>query len=236
MVNIIDTFRNVIGDKYSVIKLLILSFLDVIHTYAYLGGQTVLVNTLNIVLGILFLALFFETIRRSCASEPMLMPSFLMPIRIFITFGLTIVAAIPSIIICGGIVFGYFQVLKIFPDVQQGSFSYWIITGIAILFILSIFFASITQFLDTGKIVDSYNPIKIVKALNRFIINIIGFVIQDIFFIGIIGVIPLAIIYVVFGFKYNNFAFYLYSSFFFVMNWIMFADFIAQTKKESECY
>ncbi len=236
MVNIIDTFRNVIGDKYAVIKLLILTVPVLINVYAYLEGQLILANTLNVIYNIIFAAVFFETIRRSCTSEPMLLPSFLMPIRIFITLGQTIVASIPSLIICGGIVYGYFQLLKAFPDIQQESNIYWIITGIFILFILSIFFASVTQFLDSGKIVDSYNPMKIVRALNRFIINIIGFVIQDVLFIAIVGVIPLAAIFVVFGFKYNIFVFYLYASFFFVMNLIMFADFIAQTKKESECY
>jgi len=235
MINIIDTCRNVLGDKYAVIKLLIMAVPVLLCVNAYLSGQIIVSNTLNAVICIIFAAIFFETIRRSCTSEPMLMPSFLMPVRMFITLGFTIIAGIPAAIVCGFIILGYFELLKNFPNIQQDTNSYWIVTGIFVLVTLSLFFASVTQFLNSGKIYDSYNPIKIVKALNTFIINFLFFSIQNAIFFGIVALIPVNLIYVVAGFKYDNFFIYLYSSFYFALNFVMLADFIAQTKKESEC-
>lgn len=231
MINIIDTCRNVVGDKYAVIKLLILTIPVLINVYAYVGGQMVLANTLNIIFGVVFAAVFFETIRRSCCAEPMLMPSFMMPVRMFITLGLTIVAAVPAVVVCGGIVYGYFELMKSFPEISQTPTVYWFVTVVFILFTLSLFFASVTQFLNSGKIFDSYNPVKVIKALNTFLVNFLGFSIQNALFFGLFALVPINLIAVVAGFKYDNFFIYLYASFYSVLNFIMFADFIAQTKK-----
>ena len=99
MVNIIDCIRTVATDKYAFIKIAILAIPAIISTHALMSGQMVLSITLNIVFGIIFAAVFFETIRRSCNSEPMLLPTFLMPVRMFITLGFTILAAIPIVIV-----------------------------------------------------------------------------------------------------------------------------------------
>ena len=66
MVNIIDCIRNVATDKYAFVKIAILAIPLIMSVYTYMSGQMVLSATLNIVFGILFAAVFFETIRRSC--------------------------------------------------------------------------------------------------------------------------------------------------------------------------
>ena len=234
MINIIDTFRNVIEDKYAVIKLLIMTVPVLICVYAYMANHQALTSFFSFIVYLIFMAIFFETVRRSCAAEPMLMPSFIFPLRILITFGQTLVAAIPAIFVCALMSFGYFQLLKAVPDIEQTPSSYYIITFIFIWLSVSLFFAIITQFLDSGKIFDSYNPKKVTKSLNTFIINTLMFVIQDAIFIGLVAVIPINVISVVAGFNFDNFFVYLYGSFFITLNFIMLADYVAQTKKEAE--
>ena len=235
MINIIDTCKNVLGDKYAVIKLGIMAVPLVMGIYAYNGGQMIVANTLNIVIGVIYLAIFCETMKRSCAGEPMLMPPFMMPIKMFITLGETIVAAIPAAVVCGGMVYGYFELLNNVPELKEEIVSYTLITGAFILMILSIFFASVTQYSNSGKINSSYNVVKVVKALNTFIVDILSFAVQNALFFGLFGALPVYGIYIVAGFKWDNIVVYSYSSFYIVLNFIMLADFFAQTKKDSEC-
>lgn len=96
------------------------------------------------------------------------------------------------------------------------------------------FFASVTQFLDTGKVFDAYNPMKVLRALKTFIVNLIFFVIQDIIFLGIFVVIPLIIIYFLSGLNMSNFFLMLYLAMALIFNYLAFADYIGQTKKDSE--
>lgn len=237
MINLVDTCRNVVGDKYAMIKIVILTIPTVIATYATLGGQTVLSNTINIAFGIVFLAIFFETVRRSCNSEPMLLPSFLLPIRMFVTLGLTILAAIPVIALCIGLFIGYIHVLvTYFPDVQSSPITLKICNFIFSLLLTSLFFASVTQFLDTGKVWDAYNPIKVGKALKTFIVNNVLFIIQDLIFIILCILLPAYIILVLAGMQWTNFFVILWLSMGGVVNYLMFADYMGQTKKDSEVY
>ena len=237
MINIIDTFRNIVGDKYAIVKILILTVPAVIATYAQLSGQTAFSTTINIIFGVVFAAIFFETIRRSCTAEPMLLPPFMLPFRMFITLGLTILAAIPVTAVCVGLGFGYFHVMfNYFPDVVQSSITLKVCNFIFSLLVSSLFFASITQFLDTGKLWDAYNPIKVALALKTFIVNIFFFIIQDIIFILIFMVVPAYIIALLAGMNWTNFFVILWVSVCFVTNYLMWADFLGQTKKDSEVY
>lgn len=237
MINLIDTCRNVAGDKYAMIKIFILTIPAVIATYAVLSGQTVFSNIINIAFGVVFSAIFFETIRRSCNSEPMLLPSFLLPIRMFLTLGLTIVASIPVVVIGIGLFMGYIHVLvTYFPDVQDSQTTLRICHFIFSILMTSLYFASVTQFLDTGKVWDAYNPIKVGKALKTFIVNMIFFLVQDLIFIILCILMPAYIIIVLAGMQWDNFFVILWLSMGAVVNYLVFADYIGQTKKESEVY
>lgn len=237
MINIIDTFRNIVGDKYAMVKILILTVPTLICVYAKLGGNEILYSTLNFIFGIVFAAIFFETIRRSCASEPMLLPSFLLPVRMFLTLGLTIIAAIPIVAVCIGLGFAYFYVLANYcPDVLQSPVTLKICNFIFALLITSLFFSSITQYLDSGKVWDAYNPIKVTLALKTFIVNNLLFIIQDILFNLLVVFAPAYIIAVLAGMNFTNFFVVLWLSMGGVINYLMFADYMGQTKKESEIY
>ncbi|MBR1681157.1 hypothetical protein IJ707_05140 [bacterium] len=237
MINIIDTFRNIVGDKYAMVKIFILTVPTVISVYANLSGQAAFANTVNIAFGVVFAAIFFETIRRSCNAEPMLLPSFMLPFRMFITLGLTILAAIPVTAVCVGLGTVYFYVMfNYFPDIVQSRITMQICSFILSLLISSLFFASVTQFLDTGKVWDSYNPIKVTLALKTFIVNNFLFVIQDMIFNLIVLLMPAYIIMVLAGMDLQNFFVILWLSMGGVINYLMFADYMGQTKKESELY
>ena len=139
MVNIIDCLRNVVTDKYAMVKIFILSIPVVMVCYATLGGQEMVADIINLVFSVIFAAIFFETIRRSCNAEPMLLPSFLLPVRMFLTLVLTILSAIPVTIICGGIIFGFVTWLKEHPEVAENQVVFYIITSILSLFLISLF-------------------------------------------------------------------------------------------------
>lgn len=237
MINIIDTFRNVAGDKYAVIKIFILTIPALICVYAQLGGNVAVYGTLNLVFGIVFAAIFFETIRRSCNADPMLLPSFMLPIRMFITLGLTILAGIPITAVCIGISYVYFYLLmNYFPEIQQTPVVFYICNSMYALLTSSLFFASVTQFLDTGKIWDSYNPVKVLTAWKTFIVNTLFFIIQNILFVLIIVFLPAYVILLLAGMDWSNFFVILWFSMCGVLNYLMWADFYGQTKKESEVY
>lgn len=237
MINLVDTVRNIVGDKYAMIKILILTIPTVIATYATLSGQVIFSSIINVIFSIVFAAVFFETIRRSCTAEPMLLPSFLLPIRMFITLGLTIVAAIPVVAINIGLFMAYIHVLvTYFPEVQTSPITFKICNFIFSLLITSLFFASVTQFLDSGKVWDAYNPVKVGKALKTFIVNMVLFLIQDLIFIILCILLPAYIIIVLAGMQWTNFFVILWLSMGGVVNYLMFADYIGQTKKDSEVY
>lgn len=232
----VDTVRNVVGDKYAIFKLAIMSVPVFIIVMAYVNNHLVVANTMNIVCGVFFAAIFFETMRRSCTSEPMIMPSFMFPAQMLITLGLTIVASLPVIAVCGALAFVYFKVLELHPEIQEEILSYSLFTAVFLLLGISIFFAGATQYINSGKILDSYNPVKVMKSLSTFIANLLLLIIQEAIFLGLFGFIPINLIAVVMGFNYDNIVVYAYSSFLFSLNFVMLADYIAQTKKESECY
>lgn len=237
MINLVDTCRNIVGDKYAMIKIFILTIPTVIATYATLSGQSVLSNTINVAFGIVFAAIFFETIRRSCAAEPMLLPPFMLPFRMFITLGLTIVAAIPIVAVCIGLFMAYIHVLvTYFPEVQTSPITLKICNFIFSILLISLFFASVTQFLDSGKVWDAYNPIKVGKALKTFIVNNVLFIIQDLIFVILCILLPAYIIIVLAGMQWTNFFVILWLSMGWVVNNLMFADYMGQTKKDSEVY
>lgn len=237
MINIIDTFRNIIGDKYAMVKVLILTVPVMMCIYSKVLINDGVFSTLSIIFGVVYLAIFFETIRRSCTQEPMLLPSFLLPVRMFLTLGMTVLAAIPITIVCAGLYIGYVQLLGTYcPDLNQTPLSMYICNFIFTLLTTSLFFSSVTQFLDTGKLSDAYNPIKVIKALKTFIVDILFFIIQDAFFIAIVIVIPAYIISVLAGMNPTNFFVILWSSIGGVVNYLMLADYLGQTKKDSEVY
>lgn len=236
MVNIIDCVRNVASDRYAMIKILILSIPAVIATYATLSGQQIVSGIINIVFGVIFAAIFFETIRRSCNAEPMLLPSFLMPIRMFLTLGLAIIASIPSVIVCFGLFLLFSYILTLYPQLasEQEQVSLYIIAFIFYTLMMSIYFAGVTQSLDTGKVLDSYNPMKVLRALKTFIVNLLFFVIQDFLVVAVFIVLPAMIIFFLSGKNPTNFFMILYLCMGFVFNYLVFADYIGQTKKDSE--
>ena len=237
MINIIDTFRNIVGDKYAVIKIIILTVPLLLAVYAKLGGNDILSNSMNLIFGIIFAAVFFETIRRSCNSEPMLLPSFLVPVRMFWTLLWTIVAAIPITAVCVGLSYGYIYVLfNYFPDLMNSPITAKTCNTIFSLLISSLYFASVTQYLDTGKVWDSYNPKKVLTAWKTFIVNILFFFVQDVIFILIVMIVPAYIIVVLSGMQWSNFFVILWLSMCGIVNYLMWADFLGQTKKESEVY
>lgn len=237
MINLVDTVRNVVGDKYAMIKIFILTIPTVIATYATLSGQVVFSSIINVIFSVVFAAVFFETIRRSCTAEPMLLPPFMLPFRMFITLGLTIVAAIPVVAINIGLFMAYIHVLvTYFPEVQTSPITFKICNFIFSLLITSLFFASVTQFLDSGKVWDAYNPVKVGKALKTFIVNMVLFLIQDLIFIILCILLPAYIIIVLAGMQWTNFFVILWLSMGGVVNYLMFADYIGQTKKDSEVY
>ncbi len=234
MVNIIDCIRNVATDKYAFVKIAILAIPLIMSVYTYMSGQMVLSATLNIVFGILFAAVFFETIRRSCNSEPMLLPSFLMPVRMFITLGFTILAAIPVVIINILLFMLFIFAVAQYPELLNNQIVFYITYLIFYLLLVSLFFASITQYLDTGKLYDAYNPMKIIKALSTFIVNLLVYVIQVFLFTLIAFVLPAWIILMLNGMNPMNFLFILFMCMFMIFNYLVFADYIGQTKKDSE--
>lgn len=231
MVNLVDCVRNVAADRYAMIKILILAIPYMLAIYSKID---VMQLSLSIIFGVIFLAVFFETIRRSCNAEPMLLPSFLMPVRMFLTLGLTIIASIPSLAILYGLSFGITELFKVYPQLVEVKTTYYVIAVIANLLGISLFFASVTQFLDTGKVLDAYNPMKVLRTLKTFIVNLIFFVIQDIIFLGIFVVIPIIIIYFLANQDVFNFFLMLYLTMGLIFNYLAFADYIGQTKKDSE--
>ena len=234
MVNIIDCVRNVATDRYAMIKIFILSIPMVIATYIAMGGQTLVSNSVNVIFGILFAAVFVETIRRSCNAEPMLLPSFLMPLRMLLTLGLTLIASIPAVVLTFGLYIGLGVLLKSYPVMTSNVVTYYIVCSIFLLLQQSIFYASITQYLDTGKVLDAYNPMKVLRALKTFIVNLFFFVIQDFLAVLVFIVLPAMIIFFLGGKNENNFFMILYLCMGFIFNYLVFADYIGQTKKDSE--
>ena len=96
----------------------------------------------------------------------------------------------------------------------------------------SIYFATITQYLDTGKLKDSFNLIVIAKSIKTFFVNIILYGIQALIF-TLIALIPLAIIVMLYG--PTSGLIVIYSSILVMTNYLIFADYIAQTKKDADC-
>lgn len=128
MVNLVDCVRNVATDRYAMIKILILTIPYMLAVYSKID---VIQLSLSIIFGVIFLAVFFETIRRSCNAEPMLLPSFLMPVRMLLTLGLTIIASIPSLAILYGLFFGITELFKVYPQLVEVKTTYYVITIIA---------------------------------------------------------------------------------------------------------
>ena len=88
--------------------------------------------------------------------------------------------------------------------------------------------------MDTGKVFDAYNPIKVLKSLKTFIVNFLFYVIQDFLLVSIVIILPAVIIFMIGGKDVNNFFMILYLSMGCVLNYLVFADYIGQTKKDSE--
>ena len=71
MVSIIDCARNVMGDKFAFIKMLILSIPLMLSVWAYLSGNAFLSITSYIVFVLNIEAGIYETIKRSHNNELM---------------------------------------------------------------------------------------------------------------------------------------------------------------------
>lgn len=232
MVNIIDCARNVMGDKFAFIKMIILSIPLMLSVWVALGGNVFLSTTMYIVFGVIFAAVFFETIKRSLNNEPMLMPSFLMPIPMFLTLLKVLFVSIIPVVINFGIYRGIEVLLEKYPEIliNQGI-AYTIFTIVGLL-CFSIYFATVTQYLHTGKIKDSFNVIVIAKSINTFIVDFIFYGIQATLF-TLVALIPLYIIIMLYG-KASAFII-IYSCILIMTNYLIFADYIAQTKKDADC-
>lgn len=232
MVNIIDCARNVMGDKFAFIKMLILSVPLMLSTWAYLSGNAFLSGTSNIVFGVIFMAVFFETIKRSLNNEPMLMPSFMMPIPMFWTLLNVVLVSILPLAVNYGIYSGFFAFVAKYPQVAENQVSLYIFSTIAVLLCSSIYFATVTQYLDSGKIKDSFNLIVIAKSIKTFIINFVFYCVQALLF-TLVALIPLAIIIMLYG--RTSVLIVVYSCILVMTNYLIFADYIAQTKKDADC-
>lgn len=232
MVSIIDCARNVMGDKFAFIKMLILSIPLMLSVWAYLSGNAFLSVTSYIVFGVIFAAVFFETIKRSLNNELMLMPPFLMPIPMFWTLLMVIVASIVPVAINFGIYVGWVALFASYPDIFTNIVVLYMVNAVVGLLCSSIYFATITQYLDTGKLKDSFNLIVIAKSIKTFFVNIILYGIQALIF-TLIALIPLAIIVMLYG--PTSGLIVIYSSILVMTNYLIFADYIAQTKKDADC-
>lgn len=231
MVNIIDCARNVMGDKFAFIKMIILSIPLMLSVWAHLSGNTFLSVTSYTIFGVIFAAVFFETIKRSLNNEPMLMPSFLMPIPMFLTLAKVIVVSIIPVVINFCIYIGVTALIASHTEIFENQVLTYIIFTIIGLLCSSIYFATVTQFLDTGKLKDSFNLIVIAKSIKTFIVDLIFYGIQAVLF-TLVAMIPLYIIMMIYG---QSALIIVYSCILVMTNYLIFADYIAQTKKDADC-
>lgn len=231
MVNIIDCARNVMGDKFAFIKMIILSIPLMLSVWAAIGGNMFISVTMYAVFGVIFGAVFFETIKRSLNNEPMLMPSFLMPIPMFLTLAKVIVVSIIPVVINFCIYIGITALIASHTEILENQVLTYIIFTIIGLLCSSIYFATVTQFLDTGKLKDSFNLIVIAKSIKTFIVDLIFYGIQAVLF-TLVAMIPLYIIMMIYG---QSALIIVYSCILVMTNYLIFADYIAQTKKDADC-
>lgn len=231
MVSIIDCARNVMGDKYAFIKMLILSIPLMLSVWAAMGGNMFISVTMYIVFGVIFAAVFFETIKRSLNNEQMLMPSFMMPIPMFWTLLMVIVASIMPCVINFLIYMGFAALCASYPQILEDTVVMYICGSLVGLLCSSIYFATVTQYLHTGKLKDSFNLIVIAKSIKTFIVDLIFYAIQAIIFI-LIALIPLYVIIMMYG---RSVLIIIYSCILFMTNYLIFADYLAQTKKDADC-
>ena len=162
----------------------------------------------------------------------MLMPPFLMPIPMFWTLLMVIVASIVPVAINFGIYMGWVALFASYPDIFTNIVVLYMVNAVVGLLCSSIYFATITQYLDTGKLKDSFNLIVIAKSIKTFFVNIILYGIQALIF-TLIALIPLAIIVMLYG--PTSGLIVIYSSILVMTNYLIFADYIAQTKKDADC-
>lgn len=231
MVNIIDCARNVMGDKYAFIKMIILSIPLMLSVWAAMGGNMFISVTMYIVFGVIFAAVFFETIKRSLNNEPMLMPSFMMPIPMFWTLFNVLLASIMPCVINFLIYIGVSALCAKYPQILENQLFMYIFGSIVGLLCSSIYFATVTQYLHTGKLKDSFNLVVIGKSIKTFIVDLLFYAIQAVLF-TLVALIPLYIIIMMYG---RSVLIIIYSCILVMTNYLIFADYIAQTKKDADC-
>lgn len=232
MVNIIDCARNVMGDKFAFIKMLILSIPLMLSTWAYMSGNEILGKLTYTFFGVIFAAVFFETIKRSLNNEPMLMPSFLMPVPMFWTLLKVVLVSILPMVINFLLYFGFFSLFALKPELIENKILLYVYCTIITLLTTSIYFATVTQYLATGKMKDSFNLIVIAKSIKTYIVNLLFYLIQALIF-TVVALIPLAIIIMVYG--PTSGLIVIYCCILVMTNYLIFADYIAQTKKDADC-
>lgn len=232
MVNIIDCARNVMGDKFAFIKMLILSIPLMLSTWAYMSGNEILGELAYTFFGVIFAAVFFETIKRSLNNEPMLIPSFLMPIPMFWTLLKVVIVSILPMVINFLLYFGFFALFAMKPELIENKILLYVYCTIITLLTTSIYFATVTQYLATGKMKDSFNLIVIAKSIKTYIVNLFFYLIQALIF-TVVALIPLAIIIMVYG--PTSGLIVVYICILVMTNYLIFADYIAQTKKDADC-
>ncbi len=232
MVSIIDCARNVMGDKYAFIKMLILSIPLMLSVWAAMGGNMFISVTMYIVFGVIFAAVFFETIKRSLNNEQMLMPSFLMPIPMFWTLLMVILVSIMPCVINFLLYIGFGALCGVYPIIIENQILFYVCLTILGLLCSSIYLATITQYLHTGKLKDSFNLIVIAKSIKTFIVDLILYGIQA-FLFTLIALIPLYVIVMMYGTA--SALIIIYSCILIMTNYLIFADYIAQTKKDADC-
>ena len=231
MVSIIDCARNVMGDKYAFIKMLILSIPLMLSVWAYFSGNAFLSVTSYIVFGVIFAAVFFETIKRSLNNEQMLMPSFMMPIPMFWTLLMVIITSIMPCVINILLYIGFGALCTACPIIVENQILFNVSATILGLLCSSIYFATVTQYLHTGKLKDSFNLIVIAKSIKTFIVDLVFYGIQAILF-TLIALIPLYVIIMMYG---RSVLIIIYCCILVMTNYLIFADYLAQTKKDADC-
>ena len=231
MVNIIDCARNVMGDKFAFIKMIILSLPLMLSVWAAMGGNMFISVTMYAVFGVIFGAVFFETIKRSLNNEPMLMPSFLMPIPMFWTLLMVILLSIMPCAINFLLYLGFGALCAKFPVLVENQIALYVSSTILTLLCSSIYFATVTQYLHTGKIKDSFNLVVIAKSIKTFIVDLIFYAIQVVLF-TLVALIPLYVIVMIYG---KSMLIVVYCCILVMTNYLIFADYIAQTKKDADC-
>lgn len=193
MISIIDSFKDILTERFSVLKLLVFTIPLYYSFYAF--GQKDLNNfyVIFFCLVILYIGFLIKTVKNLENQQNVILPA-INPIKLFISAIKAVIALAPSSIIIGLI--GYYICLLI--NIQQVPDI--ILKTIIWIVLVSVVITSLMLYCEKERIADAFRFEDIFSKLGDVILTVIGLVLSgallNIILCGIIGYV----LWLLFGF------------------------------------